>query len=151
MVKYPPIDPEDLNIWEEVVKTVKPLNKQLKPKGSNKKLIIKPHKQLIIPSYGVSSAAKIEAKIDLHGYTQIEAFDILEKFISRCYRMRKKRVLVITGKGKSLGENWWENQGVLQQQVPRWLEVEPNKSKISSVQIADPQHGGAGALIIVLR
>ncbi|MEM6603740.1 MAG: Smr/MutS family protein, partial [Pseudomonadota bacterium] len=41
-----------------------------------------------------------QAKIDLHGYSQDQAYDALYDFFERNYRAQKRYLLVITGKGK---------------------------------------------------
>ena len=38
-------------------------------------------------------------KLDLHGYTLIEANNIVEKFILDCFEANHRKLLIITGKG----------------------------------------------------
>jgi DNA-nicking Smr family endonuclease len=82
----------------------------------------------------------IEARLDLHGMTQAEAHDALARFIARCYAAGMRAVLVITGKS-----------GVLHGAVPRWLEEGNNRARILASSRAQAQHGGAGALYLLLR
>ena len=82
----------------------------------------------------------IEARLDLHGMTQAEAHDALARFLARSQTAGLRAVLVITGKS-----------GVLYGAVPRWLEEGGNHSRILASTRAQAQHGGAGALYLLLR
>ena len=82
----------------------------------------------------------IEARLDLHGMTQTEAHEALARFIARSHAAGLRAVIVITGKS-----------GVLHGAVPRWLEEGDNRARILSAARAHAQHGGAGALYLLLR
>ena len=82
----------------------------------------------------------IEAKLDLHGMTQAEAHDALTRFIVRAQKHGSRAVLVVTGKS-----------GVLHGAVPRWLEEGDNRKRIVAIRRAYAQHGGEGALYLMLR
>lgn len=82
----------------------------------------------------------IEARLDLHGMTQAEAHEALARFIARSHAAGLRAVIVITGKS-----------GVLHGAVPRWLEEGENRACILGSARAQPQHGGAGALYLLLR
>ena len=86
----------------------------------------------------------IEATLDLHGLTQRAAFDRLCDFIAGAESAGKRCVLVITGKGLSSG-------GVLRDQVPRWLNLAPNRARVLAFDYARQHHGGAGALYVLLK
>ena len=58
----------------------------------------------------------IEATIDLHGFTQDEAFVAIETFLAESVQAGRRCVLVITGKGTAR-----DGGGVLRSAVPRWL------------------------------
>lgn len=87
----------------------------------------------------------IEARLDLHGMTQAEAHGALARFIARSYDDGRRAVLVITGKGTRDGE------GVLRRAVPRWLDEPALRPLILARDEAQPRHGGAGALYVLLR
>jgi DNA-nicking Smr family endonuclease len=90
---------------------------------------------------------KIEARLDLHGMTQDEAHRALDAFLGRAEHAGWRCVLVITGKGRpgtSAG-------GVLRAAVPRWLNEAPNRARLLAVAAAQPKHGGAGAMYLLLR
>lgn len=88
----------------------------------------------------------IEARLDLHGMTQIEAHRELAAFVRLCADAERRCVLVITGRG--LGPN---GPGVLKSAVPRWLAEVPLRHRILAIAPAQPRHGGAGALYLLLR
>ena len=88
----------------------------------------------------------IEGRLDLHGLTQTEAAARLAEFIAGASLADKRCVLVITGKG--LGQS---GGGVLRDQVPRWLNLPPNRGRILTFDYAQPKHGGSGALYVLLK
>ena len=87
----------------------------------------------------------IEARLDLHGLYQDEAHPQLNAFIAGTAAAQKRCVLVITGRG--LGREG----GVLRRRVPQWLNQPPCRGMIVAVAQARPEHGGAGALYVLLR
>jgi DNA-nicking Smr family endonuclease len=88
----------------------------------------------------------VEARLDLHGKTQQEAHRALVGFIRLAHEEGLRMVLVITGKG-GLGDA----RGVLRDAVPRWLNESELRPRVLSCARAQPKHGGAGALYILLR
>ena len=86
----------------------------------------------------------IEGKLDLHGLTQEKAAMRLADFLERAESQGKRCLLVITGKGLASG-------GILRDQVPRWLNQAPNRGRVLAFDYARPQHGGAGALYVLLK
>lgn len=87
----------------------------------------------------------IEAKIDLHGMMQSEAHNVLFDFIRRAYNNQLRHVLIITGKGRSMGSD-----GALKRAVPLWFSKPEFRSMISSYEGAAINHGGEGALYVRL-
>ena len=94
---------------------------------------------------------QIDARLDLHGYHQHEAFTILENFISHSSQANKRCVLVITGKGLHHMAAREQREGVLRKMVPIWLNEEPNRRQILSFCHARPSDGGVGALYVLLK
>ena len=94
---------------------------------------------------------QIDARLDLHGYRQDEAFSILSKFIDNSVKSNKRCVLVITGKGLHHAKMEERGAGVLRKNVPLWLNGEPNRSQILSFSNAKPSDGGSGALYVLLK
>jgi DNA-nicking Smr family endonuclease len=86
----------------------------------------------------------VEASLDLHGMTQAEAHRALAAFIAGSRATGRRCVLVITGHGRLSG-------GVLKAAVPRWLDEPDLRRAVLAIAPARPQHGGAGALYVLLR
>jgi DNA-nicking Smr family endonuclease len=98
-----------------------------------------------------SSAKKIqqgkmplEARLDLHGLSQLEARHHLQQFIATALQNGLRNILVITGKGRA-------GQGVLRTNVPQWLSEPPLSDHIIAFGPSRPQDGGAGALYVRLK
>ncbi|MBW9114138.1 Smr/MutS family protein [Rhizobium cauense] len=87
----------------------------------------------------------LEARIDLHGLVQSEAHVLLLEFLMRAHERGMRHVLVITGKGSSLG-----SKGALKRAVPMWFSKPEFRYFISSYETAAHHHGGEGALYIRL-
>lgn len=102
-------------------------------------------------------AAPIDGRIDLHGMTQSEAHDALTRFLLSRQRQGARLVLVITGKGRQddrrdLAErSETRHRGVLNRQVPLWLESPELRPLVVGFETASAGHGGAGALYVRMR
>ena len=95
-----------------------------------------------------------EARLDLHGMTLAQAQPALTRFVMTSQAKGMRLVLVITGKGKSGGDEFGPipyRKGVLKDQVPRWLASAPLKPIVLQVAQAHGSHGGAGAYYVYLR
>ena len=90
--------------------------------------------------------SEIEARLDLHGMTQMRAHRALSGFLQRAHHDGLTFVLVITGKGRSGGES-----GVLRRQVPEWLSLPEFRSLVVGFEEAGIGHGGEGALYVRIR
>jgi DNA-nicking Smr family endonuclease len=88
----------------------------------------------------------IEASLDLHGHRQDDAHLALNGFIGASHAAGRRVVLVVTGKGLRGAD-----AGVLRRQVPLWLNSAPNRDKILAFDYARPEHGGTGALYVLLK
>ena len=88
----------------------------------------------------------IDARIDLHAMTQDQAHDRLYAFLADARSRGLRHVLVVTGKGRSLG-----SEGVLKRMVPVWLAGSRFSDLVSGYASASRTHGGEGALYIRLR
>ncbi|HWL69018.1 MAG TPA: Smr/MutS family protein [Geminicoccus sp.] len=86
----------------------------------------------------------VEARLDLHGLTQIAAYDRLAAFIDHAWRVGSRCVLVITGRGSG-------DVGILRTMTPRWLDEIPMRDKVLTYAQARIHHGGAGALYVLIR
>ena len=88
-----------------------------------------------------------EAHLDLHGYHVDPARLALLDFMKEQYEQGKRCVLIIPGRGKNspLG------MGILRQGVLTWLTQDPIKRIVLAFCTAQPKHGGAGAIYVLLR
>ncbi|WP_421855814.1 Smr/MutS family protein [Oricola sp.] len=88
----------------------------------------------------------IDASIDLHEMTQAVAHDRLYTFLADCRSRGLRHVLVVTGKGRSLG-----SEGALKRMVPIWLNGGRFAELVSGFASAGRRHGGEGAIYVRLR
>lgn len=92
---------------------------------------------------------EIDARIDLHGMTQTRAHGALSAFLHRASHDGMTFVLVITGKGRTVGPE--AERGILRRQVPLWLGLPEFRSLVVGFEEAHIGHGGAGALYVRIR
>lgn len=90
----------------------------------------------------------IDITLDLHGLTQEAAHKKLRETIRRAYGRNLRCVLIITGKGRSAEGI---STGVLKRQVPQWLAEHDLSDIVLRVEPAQAEHGGGGALYVLLR
>jgi len=89
----------------------------------------------------------IQATLDLHGLTQVEAKEALLRFVEKCRGEGKRCVLVIHGRGKNS-----ENRiPVLKEGVQRWLTRGRLGKQVLAFCSARPKDGGVGAIYVLLR
>lgn len=105
----------------------------------------------------------IDLKLDLHGHTQDEARQALERTLMRAYHAGLRCVLVVTGKGSNSNKTYSEDdmpfrsrdfrldKGILKKRVPEWLGHAPLRDIVLQTHPAKAQHGGSGALYVLLR
>lgn len=99
----------------------------------------------------VRGGLDIDARIDLHGMTQMEAHTALHRFLFAAQARGDRMVLVITGKGRASTAHYEHERGVLARVVPQWLEQPEFRAIVVSRQHAHVAHGGEGALYVRLR
>jgi DNA-nicking Smr family endonuclease len=92
---------------------------------------------------------EIDARLDLHGMTQIRAHRALLSFLQRANDEGHTFVLVITGKGRTVGPE--SERGVLRRQVPEWLGLPEFRTLVVGFEEAHIGHGGGGALYVRVR
>lgn len=106
----------------------------------------------------VTGRVAIDAKLDLHGLRQDEAYQRLCGFLRDCSARGLSTVIVVTGKGgvrpasqpTEFGYGMPE-RGVLRRNVPLWLEQAELRVLVASFRTAGIKHGGDGAFYIHLR
>ena len=140
----------------------KNLSTRSKSKPSQKPLFLKNFLPGKAPGLDRSSAIKlakgkftIQGKLDLHGMTQRQAHAALIDFIQTSFNDRKRNLLVITGKGRSKGEDevarYEKREGILKNIVPKWLDESPLRGLVLAFTTSQREDGGAGALYVLLR
>ena len=167
---------EERTLWESVAKQVKPLRKkpravkplhaapdvptEIKPAAPPRPIpsvqAAKPKPAPPLVPLGRRERGKlsrgrseIDARIDLHGMTQLRAHRALLSFLQRAHADGATFVLVITGKGKVGGSE--EERGVLRRQVPNWLSLPEFRALVVGFEEAHIGHGGEGALYVRIR
>jgi len=170
---------EEAELWESVTKQAKPLRKRSRPAKSSLEIveeilatsnsapsllppvvIRKTPSALPVPPplapLGRRERSKlsrgrkdIDARLDLHGMTQTKAHRVLLNFLHHAQADGMSFVLVITGKGRTVGPE--SERGVLRRQVPHWLGLAEFRSLIVGFEEAHIGHGGEGALYVRVR
>lgn len=87
---------------------------------------------------------KINAQLDLHGYTRDEAFQELEAFLSTCSKRGFRCVQVVHGKGL----NSKNSEPVLKTMV--WNRLKQHNYVLAFCQ-AGPSDGGSGAVLVLFK
>ena len=87
-----------------------------------------------------------EARLDLHGMTQDQAYRSLMSFLEDSQAGGKRCVLVITGRGRTS-----DGGGILRKETPGWLNSPMSRLRVLAFATAMPRDGGVGALYVLLR
>ena len=95
-------------------------------------------------------------KIDLHGYTIVEANKAVELFIQKCFDENVTKVIVITGKGlrsKNVENPYLSKDlSILKYSVPEFIESNTGLTKmIIEITDANIEDGGSGAFYIYFK
>jgi DNA-nicking Smr family endonuclease len=173
---------EETELWEQLVRETAPLKGRLRkpvtaaPKpssapvkpvsaASSPRPASKPPKPAPPAAFAValnrhtkrelqSGKLQIEARLDLHGLRQRDAYANLHRFLVQAQARSLRHVLVITGKGSQpASRNFYaeEEHGVLKQAVPRWLASPDFAALVVTFSPAPRRLGGEGALYVRLR
>jgi DNA-nicking Smr family endonuclease len=166
---------EDRILWEKVARSTKPMQGRMFPSFAVEQAAKTPEKPdaaiRSVPADAPKSAVSakkpkphpdrldntthrklakgrlaLSGRIDLHGLTQGEAHGLLHGFLYRAHANGLRHVLVITGKGSSLGSD-----GILRQAVPHWFATPSFRPLVSAYEFAHQSHGGDGAVYVRLR
>lgn len=94
-----------------------------------------------------------DVTIDLHGLGLDAAHGRLNGGIAQALAMGSRVILLIAGKHRPHDEHdaRGSRRGVIRAKLLDWLAHSPHASQIAAVRPAQPRHGGAGAVYIVLR
>ncbi len=98
----------------------------------------------------------IDRRIDLHGYTLLEAQEKLRAEIIKTHTNNKRCILVITGKGSYINKDSEVEKprlfyGKIKNSIISWINENELKKYILTYQDAGFEHGGDGAIFIYLR
>jgi DNA-nicking Smr family endonuclease len=98
----------------------------------------------------------IDARLDLHGLRQQDAYVVLRRFLARCQAHGLRHVLVITGKGgpdDTATRDFRQSpeRGILRRLVPQWLAEPSFRLHVGSFTESAMKHGGSGALYVTIR
>jgi DNA-nicking Smr family endonuclease len=103
----------------------------------------------------------VEATLDLHGMSQTAAHMAVARFIAARQAAGARCVLIVTGKGKTADPfapkaapsrfTYSGGRGVLREALPRWLNEPALRAHIIAISPARPEHGGAGAVYVLLK
>jgi len=112
-----------------------------------------------LPNKDIKIDKKISFKtrsIDLHGYTLEEANKSIEEFITRSYREKINKLIVVTGKGiHSQNEKdpyVSKDLSILKYSVPEFISNNKNLMKIIyEIKDAKIEDGGGGAFYVFLK
>ena len=88
-----------------------------------------------------------EAHLDLHGLNADQAKLALLHFMRENYLAGKRCLLLIPGRGA----NSPGGLPVLKEELKSWLTHDPLKRVVLAFTTAQPRHGGAGALYVLMR
>ncbi len=91
-----------------------------------------------------SNRLNLEAIIDLHGKTEVQAYESIKKFIKNCYFNNFKNIMIVTGKGPN-------NKGKLKLKTPLWLKSEDLSKYVVGFETMPHNKGGEGALFVQLK
>jgi len=94
-----------------------------------------------------TGALSPEAHLDLHGHNAAQARDAVVAFIKSNYLSGRRCLLLIPGRGA----NSPGGLPVLKEEIKSWLTRDPLKRVVLAFSTAQPRHGGAGALYVLLR
>lgn len=86
----------------------------------------------------------LQAELDLHGLTSVEARQAVAQFLALCRQQDRRCVRIIHGKG--LGSH--NRQGVLRNKIGHWL---AQRDEVLAYCQARPCDGGSGAVVVLLK
>jgi DNA-nicking Smr family endonuclease len=89
----------------------------------------------------------VQGRLDLHGMTQVQAREAVDRFLTDSRRTGKRCVLIVHGRGL----NSKDQVPVLKQSIREWLNQKRIGKTVLAFATARPQDGGTGAVYVLLR
>ena len=93
----------------------------------------------------------IEGTLDLHGFSLKEAEVRLRLFVGDSLRLKKRFLLIITGKGSNSKPNIHGKTLTIKSELKNWLSDSFYSDKVQYTSKALDQHGGEGAYYFFLK
>ena len=148
------ISDKDKKIWNFYVsnlKSIKKIEKKTEYSSPNSLVIDRELKSNIYFVLGAKEKKRLKSKnfffdaiIDLHGKTEVQAFEIVKNFIKDSFLEERKNIIIVTGKGIN-------SQGKLKLKTPLWLKSEELSRFIVGFETMPNNKGGEGALFVKLK
>jgi len=89
----------------------------------------------------------LQGRLDLHGMTQVQAKEAVDRFLTDSRRTNKRCVLIVHGRGL----NSPDQVPVLKERMREWLNQKRLGKTVLAFATARPQDGGTGAVYVLLR
>ena len=145
---------KDKKIWNFYISNLKSIKKVDKNKRINSSNIstinkvLKPNITFTLDSkikkQIKTSRLNFDAIIDLHGKTEVQAYESIKNFIKDCYFNNLKSIMIVTGKGSN-------SKGKLKLKTPLWLKSEVLSKYVVGFETMPHNKGGEGALFVQLK
>ena len=146
---------KDKKIWNFYISNLKSIKKVDKKKKINSNTISVVSNKVLKPNVTFTLDSKIkkqiksnklnfDAIIDLHGKTEVQAYEIIKNFIKDCYFNNFKSIMIVTGKGSN-------SKGKLKLKTPLWLKSEDLSKYVVGFETMPHNKGGEGALFVQLK
>ncbi len=145
---------KDKKIWKFYISNFKQIKKVDKDKRINSSNIstinkvLKPNINFTLDSkikkQMKSNRLNFDAIIDLHGKTEVQAYEAIKNFIKDCYFYNFKSIMIVTGKGLN-------GKGKLKLKAPLWLKSEDLSKYVVGFETMPHNKGGEGALFVQIK
>ena len=93
----------------------------------------------------------IDGTIDLHGFSLKDAEVRLRRFVNESFQLRKRFLLIITGRGSNSKPNIHGKTQTIKSEISNWLSDHFYDDKIQYISKALDRHGGEGAFYFFLK
>ena len=139
------------NFYTSNLKSIKKIDKKIKVNTNTISVVTKVLKPNVtfnldnkIKKQMKSNKFTFDAMVDLHGKTEIQAYEIIKNFIKDSYLNNFKNIIIITGKG-------YNGKGILKLKTPLWLKSEGLSKYVVGFETMPHSKGGEGALFVKLK
>ena len=144
-------DKKTWNFYVSNLKSIKKTEKKTKYSSSNPQSFPRVLKSNIYFALEAKVKKRLKSKnfffdaiIDLHGKTEVQAYEIVKNFVKNSYLDEHKNIIIVTGKGIN-------SQGKLKLKTPLWLKSEELSKFVVGFETMPNNKGGDGALFVKLK